>query len=421
MFIMYPNSKGDSTFSLHLPGPSSFQSQRNITSRTNPKPDVTVSPRIGSSGAEPTFNSSIDLSILPGTTINDSMLILKARCGNCRDYMNTKAESQPMIYAFGNGKNLMSNSRSANLARHFGYGSFTMNLRAANGPGGVPAKSNARNGVEMQGEMTRDHDRANLAHAIMGCLALFILWPLNLIAVAVFKNIKIHVMFSVIILVFLIVSFALGGVVSGQYNRVSLSTCEYSNVVHKYTNHHQSKAFNTPHQIFALIAILPLLLMSLLPAFNHINARLRSLHTPLASTSFVLLVLTGGLGLQLSSQTRPIILVYTSLSLGIFMFLILMHTCIHRRGSAYARALTRGSNDDAIMLAKMDECRSIPSAGGFGNQPPPPYPPPYGNAHVNGAQHQRNGSRSMYGGGTMPGPQYLLNMHPGVPVQVSRM
>jgi hypothetical protein len=24
--------------------------------------------------------------------------------------------------------------------------------------------------------------------------------------------------------------------------------------------------------------------------------------------------------------------------------------------------------------------------------------------------------KGMYGGGTMPGPQYLLNMHPGVPI-----
>lgn len=26
--------------------------------------------------------------------------------------------------------------------------------------------------------------------------------------------------------------------------------------------------------------------------------------------------------------------------------------------------------------------------------------------------------RKMFGGGTMPGPQYLLNMHPGVPVHI---
>jgi hypothetical protein len=74
-----------------------------------------------------------------------------------------------------------------------------------------------------------------------------------------------------------------------------------------------------------------------------------------------------------------------------------------------------------VMLGKMEE---VP---GYGNMP-------YGyGASQSGSgefgadgqtqpqQHQRTQSRTHYGGGTMPGPQYLLNMHPGVPVQVSRM
>jgi uncharacterized membrane protein len=73
----------------------------------------------------------------------------------------------------------------------------------------------------MVGEMTRDHDRANLAHAVIGCLALFILWPLNMLIVCLFKNIKVHVILSVIIMIFLIVSYTLGGITSAEYNRVS--------------------------------------------------------------------------------------------------------------------------------------------------------------------------------------------------------
>ena len=199
--------------------PESNKRERKLTS----PPDVTVSPRIGAKGSEPSFNASIDLTILPGTTLNnDTMLVLNARCANCRDYFDSNATAQPMIYAFGNGQNIQSDSPSAGLQRHYGYGSFTMNMLAATGPGGVPANSSAPNGVEMQGNMVRDHDRAKLAHAILGCLALFVFWPLNMMIVAVFKNIKIHVAVSVVIMVFFIVSFALGGIVSGQYNRVSL-------------------------------------------------------------------------------------------------------------------------------------------------------------------------------------------------------
>lgn len=35
-------------------------------------------------------------------------------------------------------------------------------------------------------------------------------------------------------------------------------------------------------------------------------------------------------------------------------------------------------------------------------------------------QGSPNANGKMFGGGTMPGPQYLLNMHPGVPVQPGR-
>jgi hypothetical protein len=80
------------------------------------------------------------------------------------------------------------------------------------------------------------------------------------------------------------------------------------------------------------------------------------------------------------------------------------------------------------MLGKMEESRSG-SATSLGR--PPAYGTPYGTPYgsysgsgefgADGQQHQRSPSRSAYGGGSMPGPQYLLNMHPGVPVQVNRM
>jgi hypothetical protein len=197
MFVMYPNERDD---------------------------NVTISPRIGSKNAEPTFSSKINLDILPGTTVNDSMLILKAVCHNCRDFFNVKATQQPMMYAFGHGTRLNSNSRSADLKRHIRYGHFEMDMVAATGAGGVPEKSSAINGVKMLGGMVRDHDRANLAHAIIGCLALFVIWPLNVLITGFFKNIRIHIGVSVVIMMFLVVAYALGISTSAQFNRVSLTS-----------------------------------------------------------------------------------------------------------------------------------------------------------------------------------------------------
>jgi hypothetical protein len=116
---------------------------------------------------------------------------------------------------------LNSDSQSANLKRHVRYGHFAMDMVAGTGAGGLPAKTNAKNGVQMEGDMVRDHDRANLAHAIIGCLALFVIWPLNVLFAGFFKNIRIHVSCSVVIMSFLIVAYALGISISAQFNRVS--------------------------------------------------------------------------------------------------------------------------------------------------------------------------------------------------------
>lgn len=394
MFVMYPNENGD---------------------------NVTISPRLGSKASEPTFTPNVEIEVLPETKVNDSMLILHARCRNCRvwpsGFLDIKSTAHPMIYAFGHGHSLYSDSPSADLKRHIRYGHFTMDLEAATGTGGVPAKTNALQGVKLVGRMTRDHDRKNLAHAIVGCLALFLIWPLNVIVAGFFKNIKIHVGISVVVLAFLVTSYALGIATSGQYNR--------------------SKSYTTPHQITAFISLLPILLLSILPipSLSKLHAKIPRLHTPLSSITFVALVLTGGLGLHLSSQARPVILGYTAVALMVFLFNTVLQTCIKKRGSAYARAANRrrlGEEDDReIILGKMEESRSGSSAS-LGSAPPGyghTYTGAYANATENrefgadGQQQQRSPGRNngYYGGGTMPGPQYLLNMHPGVPVQVNRM
>lgn len=94
--------------------------------------------------------------------------------------------------------------------------------------------------------------------------------------------------------------------------------------------------------------------------------------------------------------------------------------CIRRRGSAYARAKKRrelGEEDEQdLVLARYyvgrklgaDGAHSRTSSAASGDSAKPLYTEP---------QHARSASSNgVYGGGAMPGPQYLLNMHPGVPV-----
>jgi xanthine/uracil permease len=98
-----------------------------------------------------------------------------------------------------------------------------MDMTSATGIGGVPAKSNVSSGITLKGGMVRDHDRANLAHAIIGCLALFVIWPLNVLFAGFFKNIRIHIGVTIVIMAFLVIAYALGIATSAQFNRVSLT------------------------------------------------------------------------------------------------------------------------------------------------------------------------------------------------------
>ncbi|KAF2867456.1 hypothetical protein BDV95DRAFT_598122 [Massariosphaeria phaeospora] len=367
--------------------------------------NVTISPRIADGNSEPTVARDIRLETLNGTGVVNDMFVVRAVCRNCRVWrggaIDINNAAHPMIYAFGHGNALQSDALDAPLKRHIRYGRFAMNMLLATGKGEVPSATKALSGVELKGDMTRDHDRANLAHAVIGSLALFVLWPLNVIFAGFFRNIKIHVGVSILIMAFLITAYGLGISTSSQFNR--------------------TKSFTSPHQIFAFISILPILLMSLLPIIRplaSLAAIVPRLHTPLTTLTFTLLVITGGLGLLLSSAPRPIILVYVALALLVSVFLLLTQTCIQRRGSAHARATTRqrlGEDDeqDLVLAAYYagkkceDASRSASQASESSDASA---------AYTGGHARSASANRDLYGGGTMPGPQYLLNMHPGVPV-----
>ncbi|PVH99160.1 iron reductase domain protein [Periconia macrospinosa] len=377
MLVVYANAKGD---------------------------NITASPRIATGHSEPTFSPDVKLDMLPGTGVSDGMFVLKALCRSCRvwpnGFLDADSTAQPMLYAFGPAKNLNSDRPDAPLKRHYNYGTFSMNMREATGKGGVPAPSSQSSGVSSESPLVRDRDSKSLAHAIMGCLAIFVLWPINIILAGFLRNIKIHIGFSTFIMVCLIMSYALGIATSGQYNR--------------------SKAFTSPHQIFAFLAILPMTLISVLPMkrIASLKSWIPRLHAPLTSLTLTLLILTGGLGLHLSSSSTPIILTYLAVSILVFSFIALIQLCVRRRGSAYARASTRrrlGDEDEQDYgLAeywarrKLEGSRSQSQASS--------------NVTWEEEQQRRrpksqeSQSRGVFGGGTMPGPHYMMNMHPGVPV-----
>lgn len=386
MFIMYPNDKAN---------------------------NLTLSPRLGARSSEPTFTPAISLEILPGTSMNGSIFTLAARCSNCRvwtnGYLNVTTHAQPLIYAYGPSSNLHSSSRSASLKRHLYYGTFTMDMLAATGPGGVPAQTSVQSGVAMAPQSTtRDHDGKKMAHAALGCAALFVLWPVKLLVAGFLKNEKTHWAAGGGFLVCLGISYLLGGLTSGEYNH--------------------SKTYKSLHQVLAFLSLLPLTLTFLLaiPSVAARTAKLPSLPTHLATFTLLVLFITGALGLHLSQENSSVILVYSAVALLILALCVSLSICLRRRHRRIQRERL-GSRDSSVegsemMLKPIGEHRQ----GSMGSPTLTPVPlayQGYGGAQQQQQQKQQRstGIHGVVAGGVMPGPTYLLNMHPGVPVPANRM
>ncbi|KAF9736896.1 hypothetical protein PMIN04_000574 [Paraphaeosphaeria minitans] len=365
--------------------------------------NITISPRLSTGHTEPSFSPAIKLDVLNGTGIYDEMYVLRAVCHACRvwpnGFLETSSTTAPMLFAFGPAMAAQSDDANAPLRRHVRYGTFSMDLVAATGAGaGVPEANAQLRGAVVQG-MSKDRDGKDLAHAICGCIALFVLWPVNVALAGFLRNIKVHVGVSVVMLAFLVVSFALGIATSAQYNR--------------------SQAYRSPHQIAALAALVPSLLMAVLPARSiaALSPRIPKLHMPLTTLAFALLVLSGGLGLRLSLSSTSLVVAYVAVALFVAAFTTSVLLCVRRRGSAYARATTRrrlGEEDEQDLgMARWGVGKKLSGSSSDGSWEGGEVGGPYG--------HERSTSQGSFvvGRGTMPGPQYLMNMHPGVPVYVN--
>ncbi|KAJ4992850.1 integral membrane protein [Stagonosporopsis vannaccii] len=369
--------------------------------------NVTVSPRMGRKEGEPVATQSVEVEILHGSGVENGVMSVNARCKDCRvwpnGFLDATSQAQDMIYAFGPPDNLRSDDLGAGLKRHVSYGHFAMDLTAATGVGGVPFKSTASRGVVMGGAKG-DTDRKAMAHALLGCLVLFVVWPVNVLVAGFIRRRRFHVASSITVILSLGIVYGLGISTSYQYNR--------------------STSFTHPHQLLALISLLPLALIPLfsLPTFSSLHPFVPRLHAPLSSLVLCCLIITGGLGLHLSQQSRALALVYTALSLLLAVFLGVVGMVVRRRNRRIERlpgsgvGLGVGSVAELGLLRKesregseagsatslkgfLDESRRDGSVGG-----------------ATGAEGERKAK--LFGGGTMPGPQYLLNMHPGVPVHI---
>ncbi|KAK5658268.1 hypothetical protein OQA88_2243 [Cercophora sp. LCS_1] len=288
---------------------------------------VTLSPRRSTGHVEPSFDPSIQYTLHAPSGIHDHLMIINLTCHNCRSFINPSSSSQPLIFANGPGSPLSSDSLEAPLRRHITHGAFTVDLTKAAGSGGITLpQGEITDGVIPFGTAERTQNKAAVAHGIVLVIATLVVFPADaLVASALRKWPVIHGVTALVL-----VGFVVGGLVPGV--RVS-------------GEHGATQKFQTGHQVVGLIAVSTLFLMfvwGIAVAFIRRGAAKRgqeppqqtkllgNVHRWVGRFIWVLLVVAGGLGLNLSQRSNLFMMGYGVLVGGVVVFTVPIWFCIWR-------------------------------------------------------------------------------------------
>jgi hypothetical protein len=187
--------------------------------------NVTVSPRLSYGHTEPSYTSNVTITTQPGTGISNGNMTVNAICSNCRSWkggsIDPTSTAEKFIFAVGPDGSINSNSGSANIKRHYSYGTFTMDLTKAVGAAGIPIIATSDSSGTVQTEDKTDHDFSAPLHACAMVLAFVGLMPAGVLILRVFKSPRWHGYHQTAS-----AALALLGVFSGiyagtMYNRVS--------------------------------------------------------------------------------------------------------------------------------------------------------------------------------------------------------
>lgn len=114
----------------------------------------------------------------------------------------------------------------------FPDGSFTIDMVSATGdPGDFPGDtSQTRNATEI-GSPQRDHDYADVLHALAMCGTFVILFPLGATVLRIFENVRFHWIIQALGVLVVIVGAGIGVNLSGSYNHVRTTNAWNSQIL----------------------------------------------------------------------------------------------------------------------------------------------------------------------------------------------
>ncbi|KAK3075969.1 hypothetical protein LTR53_000273 [Teratosphaeriaceae sp. CCFEE 6253] len=228
---------------------------------------VTLSPRTATGHSEPSYYNGVKCERIWADDLQDgnevtnngdaSAMTVNAVCRNATKWstgsLDLTSKTQPMIFAVGpagdthgRGPSLRSDSLSADLDRHTGYGGFTMDIAQAtsseSSTAGVPLPG-ASGTYALSGATASnakdDNDPAPRIHGFIMCLTFVVIFPVGALILRSLQRVIMHAVVQAIGLFLVCCATAGGIVISTQYNR--------------------SKHFASAHQILGILLLLALL------------------------------------------------------------------------------------------------------------------------------------------------------------------
>lgn len=268
---------------------------------------LTVSPRISTSYQMPSYSSSagVTVEVLSSSTSSSGGWTADFKCTGCRSWnggkIDTTSSSASMFYGFGPaGSALDTNDLSAAIARHsYNPSVFAVNLKEANGPGGIPAAPNGTSTPTSNSSPSDDSSSTGVPtlivfHGIVTLLAFGIVFPLGYLLLRVFEKVWLHAGFQTLALLLTILGAATGYGISRIYSI--------------------SPSLNSPHQIMGIVTLLLALTAWLLGIIGHILYKKRKTPSPLMTvhrivgpTVVILGFVTACLGFNFVGLNRAII------------------------------------------------------------------------------------------------------------------
>ncbi|KAK1759226.1 hypothetical protein QBC47DRAFT_294101 [Echria macrotheca] len=312
----------DSLMLVFYPSSSSSSSQ-----------PITISPRTGNSDTEPLFTPGFNFTLHPNSGLVDSVMIINATCHNCRTFASgsvvTSQQTQTILFANGpGGLDLATDDASASIRRHVAYGSFVVDTRSTTGDGPV-FESTIRNAsntalLDQEGAVKTSSNKLALAHGVLFVVIILAIGPFDGLIALAFPNWPIlQAVSSSIYVAFVIGAFVPGVLIS----RIYVAT----------------QQLRTPHQALGLLTVILVFLMYILGAGLGFIKRsaakrgqapperailLSNIHKWGSRAVWVLLVISGGLGLKLADRNTIFIIGYGVLVGGVFIFLLPVVFCI---------------------------------------------------------------------------------------------